>query len=77
MCRPRLRASGPGVVVGVHLADELRGVLEGRVVGPDEGVGDQRGDPAAGQRVVQGAGQQGADHALGLGAEQVAAGTGR
>lgn len=57
--------------VGIHLADELRGVPEGRVVGPDEGMGDQRGDPAAGQGVVQGADQQGADHALGLGAEQV------
>ncbi|GAA3244849.1 hypothetical protein GCM10020256_71000 [Streptomyces thermocoprophilus] len=34
-------------------------------------MGEDGGDTAAGQRVAQGAHQQGADHALGLGAEQV------
>ena len=59
------------MVQRVDLADVLRGVPERGVVGPDDGVGDQRGDPVPGQRVVQGAHQQGADHALGLGAEQI------
>lgn len=66
-----LARQGPSRLPGVGLPHEFRGSCEGRIVGPYEGVGDERGDPATGQGVVEGAGQQGADHPLGLGAEQV------
>lgn len=56
---------------GVHLADEIRGPVEGGIVGPHEGVGGEGGDTTARERVVKRTGQQRADHALGLGTQQV------
>ena len=48
--QPRSAATSRRLLLGVHLADELGGVLEGGVGGLDQGLVDDGGDLAAGQR---------------------------
>ena len=60
-----------GLLLGVHLTDELGGVGEGRVTGHHQGLVDHGGHVATGQGVLHGLQQPVADHALRLGTEGV------
>ena len=69
--QPCRAASCSATSRGVDAPDELRGVGERRVVGGDDGLGDERGDRSRHAGVAQFLRQPVADHALGLGAERV------